>query len=112
MGLVDFNDLEQLSYTLLQDPVIRADYPLEHLDDRRIPRYKSSAEEDRGCLGGRGRQTVCGGDPKQSFTDFGADVGVFVQAKRRSPPSVWESPWENFRSRPELIDFANSSLAV
>lgn len=110
MGLVDFNDLEQLSYTLLQDPVVRADYPLEHLMIDEFQDTNPLQKKIVDALVAEGATLFVVGDPKQSIYRFrGADVGVFVQAKEEiSAIGMGVTLGENFRSRPELIDFANS----
>ena len=71
--------------------------------------YEPLAEENCRCAGKPGAFLVVG-DPKQSIYRFrGADVEVFVQTKdeiEEVGTNVFLE--ENFRSRPELIDFVNA----
>ena len=109
-GLADFNDLEQLTYVLLQDPVVRADYSFEHLMVDEFQDTNPLQKKIIDALVSQGANLFVVGDPKQSIYRFrGADVGVFVRAKEEIAATGTNVFLEkNFRSRPELIDFANA----
>lgn len=112
-GILDFNDLELLALELLQDPEVRADYPFLHLmvDEFQDTNPVQKKIVDAFTL--QGAKLFVVGDPKQSIYRFrGADVGVFVQTKEEiaaTGKNVFLE--ENFRSRPELIDFTNALFA-
>lgn len=108
-GVVDYNDLEQLTYKLLQDPQVRADYPFEHLMVDEFQDTNPLQKKIVDALVSEGATLFVVGDPKQSIYRFrGADVGVFVQTKEEiAATGMNVFLEENFRSRPELIHFVN-----
>lgn len=109
LGLLDYNDLEHLARKLLQDPQVRAHYDFAHLMVDEFQDTNPIQKEIVDCLVAQGALLFVVGDPKQSIYRFrGADVGVFVQTKEEidgEGKNVFLA--ENFRSRPELIEFAN-----
>ncbi len=112
-GLMDFNDLEHLAYQLLLNPSVREDFPFDHLmvDEFQDTNPLQKKIVDAFVSGGSLLFVV--GDPKQSIYRFrGADVGVFMQTKEEvaaGGEDIFLA--ENFRSRPELIQFANMLFA-
>lgn len=109
LGILDFNDLEQIAYELLQKPEVKEDYAFAHLmvdefqDTNPLQkRIVDALVSDKTIL-------FVVGDPKQSIYRFrGADVGVFVQTKEEIEDTGKNIFLEqNFRSRPELIEFVN-----
>lgn len=110
LGILDYNDLEHLAYRLLQSPAVRANYDFAHLmvDEFQDTNPLQKKIVDSIVAGGALLFVV--GDPKQSIYRFrGADVGVFVRTKKEieaGGKNIFLA--ENFRSRPELIEFANS----
>ena len=109
-SILDFNDLEQLTLKLLQDPLVRADYPLAHLMVDEFQDTNPMQKKIVDALVAQGAILFVVGDPKQSIYRFrGADVGVFVQTKAEIASNGKNVFLEkNFRSRPELIHFTNS----
>ncbi|HHT68219.1 MAG TPA: UvrD-helicase domain-containing protein [Firmicutes bacterium] len=109
-GILDYNDLEQLTYSLLQDDTVRADYPFRHLMVDEFQDTNPLQKKIVDALVSQGAKLFVVGDPKQSIYRFrGADVEVFVQTKdeiEEVGTNVFLE--ENFRSRPELIDFVNA----
>ncbi len=110
LGIVDYSDLEQLANALLQDPAVRADYPFRHLMVDEFQDTNPLQKKIVDSLVTQGATLFVVGDPKQSIYRFrGADVGVFVQTKNEIACSGKNVFLEtNFRSRPELIGFANT----
>lgn len=110
VGLVDYGDLEQLSHMLLLDPTVRADYPFSHLMVDEFQDTNPLQKKIVDAFVAEGATLFVVGDPKQSIYRFrGADVGVFVETKEEiaaTGANVFLE--ENFRSRPELIDFVNA----
>lgn len=110
LGILDYNDLEQLAHELLQNPLVRADYGFLHLMVDEFQDTNPLQKEIVDALTAEGALLFVVGDPKQSIYRFrGADVGVFVQTKKEiaeSGKNVFLA--ENFRSRPELIQFSNA----
>lgn len=110
MGVLDYDDLEQLSYELLQMPEVRADYPFEHLMVDEFQDTNPLQKKIVDALVEESATLFVVGDPKQSIYRFrGADVGVFVETKdeiAETGTNVFLE--ENFRSRPELIAFVNA----
>lgn len=113
LGIVDYSDLEQLANMLLQDPGVRADYPLRHLMVDEFQDTNPLQKKIVDALVTQGATLFVVGDPKQSIYRFrGADVGVFVQTKNEIAATGEDVFLEtNFRSRPELIGFANTLFA-
>ncbi len=109
-GILDYNDLEQLTHLLLQDPKVREDYDLDHLMVDEFQDTNPLQKKIVDALVSQGAKLFVVGDPKQSIYRFrGADVGVFVVTKdeiARNGTNVFLA--ENFRSRPELIGFVNA----
>ncbi len=109
-GILDYNDLEHLAHKLLQNPRVRSNYRFAHLmvDEFQDTNPLQKKIVDSIVAGGAVLFVV--GDPKQSIYRFrGADVGVFVRTKRdieATGKNIFLA--ENFRSRPELIEFTNS----
>lgn len=109
-SILDFNDLEQLSYELLQDPFVLADYPFAHLMVDEFQDTNPLQKKIVDALASTGAKLFVVGDPKQSIYRFrGADVDVFVQTKAEIAVDGKNVFLEkNFRSRPELIGFTNA----
>jgi ATP-dependent helicase/nuclease subunit A len=109
-GVVDYGDLELLTYELLRDPGVLADYPFKHLMVDEFQDTNPLQKKIVDALVAEGATLFVVGDPKQSIYRFrGADVGVFVQTKEEIElvgTNVFLE--ENFRSRPELIHFVNA----
>lgn len=109
LGILDFNDLEFLAHKLLQLDHVRELYNFTHLmvdefqDTNPIQKKIVDALVEQGAL------LFVVGDPKQSIYRFrGADVSVFVETKGEigeTGKNIFLA--ENFRSRPELIEFTN-----
>ena len=110
LGVVDFNDLEQLALKLLEDPSVRSDYSFAHLMVDEFQDTNPLQKKIVDSLASTGALLFVVGDPKQSIYRFrGADVGVFIQTKEeiaQTGKNIFLA--ENFRSRPELIEFSNS----
>ncbi len=109
LGILDYNDLEQLAHELLQKPEVRAQYGFAHLMVDEFQDTNPIQKQIVDLLVAEGALLFVVGDPKQSIYRFrGADVGVFIQTKAeidQEGKNVFLA--ENFRSRPELIEFAN-----
>lgn len=109
-GVLDYNDLEQLAYELLQDPNVLADYPFKHLCVDEFQDTNPLQKKIVDSLVEGGATLFVVGDPKQSIYRFrGADVGVFLDTKAEIA-AAGETVFleENFRSRPELLSFVNA----
>ena len=109
LGILDYNDLEHLAYKLLQDPEVRAHYDFTHLMVDEFQDTNPIQKEIVDSFVLQGALLFVVGDPKQSIYRFrGADVGVFVQTKEEIDQTGKNVVLaDNFRSRPELIEFAN-----
>lgn len=109
VGILDYNDLEYLAHQLLQLPEVRQEYDFSHLMVDEFQDTNPIQKEIVDALVEQGALLFVVGDPKQSIYRFrGADVGVFVQTKfeiEETGTNVFLA--ENFRARPELIEFTN-----
>ena len=85
-GLMDFNDLEHLAYQLLLNPSVREDYPFDHLMVDEFQDTNPLQKKIVVAFVSGGSLLFVVSDPKQSIYRFrGADVGVFMQTKRKLP---------------------------
>ncbi|HHT42899.1 MAG TPA: UvrD-helicase domain-containing protein [Firmicutes bacterium] len=108
-GLVDFNDLERITYELLQDRQVVADYPFTHIMVDEFQDTNPLQKKIVDAFAAQGALLFVVGDPKQSIYRFrGADVGVFLQTKEEIKNGGKEVVLDvNFRSTEELVKFTN-----
>ncbi len=113
LGLLDYNDLEQKALELLQKERVRAHYNFKHIMVDEFQDTNSLQKKLVDSLTADGATLFVVGDPKQSVYRFrGAEVEVFMAVQEemeKNGKNVFLA--ENFRSRPELIQFANSFFA-
>lgn len=110
-GLLDYDDLERIAVQLLSIPEVRATYDFKHilLDEAQDTNERQKQLIDLLCADPDVKLFVVG-DPKQSIYRFrGAEVEVFLEAGESIINSQGKKIFlkDNFRSRPELVNFTN-----
>ncbi len=110
MGLLDFNDLEELAVKLLSMPQVRKNYQYAHIVLDESQDTNSMQKKIFDLLWSDDTKLFVVGDPKQSIYRFrGAEVDVFLQAQKEiiAREGRHIALQDNFRSRPGIIRFAN-----
>ena len=111
-SLLDFEDLQRIALRLLDRPEVRAEYAdrFRHvlLDEAQDTNEVQKAIVDK-LRGGDGQELFAVGDVKQAIYGFrGADVTLF-QGIHRDAGAGRLSLRDNYRSRPQILDFVNAA---
>jgi ATP-dependent helicase/nuclease subunit A len=110
IGLLDFGDLELLAARLLSNHQVVQSYDFRQIMVDEFQDTNPLQKQIVDSLCSNGARLFIVGDPKQSIYRFrGAEVEVFTQTKAEiSTTGEAITLGDNFRSRPEIIDFTNA----
>lgn len=124
-GVIDFIEMTQGALRALGDRdqptdlALQLDYQIRHLlidefQDTSVSQFCLFEQLMQGWMPGDGRTVFLVGDPMQSIYRFRqAEVGLFLRAKLYGIAGISLTAIdlsENFRSRPELIQWTNSTF--
>lgn len=110
-GILDYDDVERIAVQLLNIPEVRASYDFKYilLDEAQDTNERQKQLIDSLTSEPQVKLFVVG-DPKQSIYRFrGAEVDVFLEAREKIINTKGKHIFlkDNFRSRPEVVHFAN-----